>query len=336
MAATTGTQAAHLESRLASDPYRFDFFRAVRLLEALHRDHPRTGCASTPAEDFVRFGQAASMAFAPSTLHRYEQRAGGLPPRLIVHFFGLLGPNGPLPAHLTELAHERDFNAHDSTLIEFLNVFHHRFLALFYRAWAVNQKAVDYDRPEESHFARYFGSLFGLGFESLQNRDAVPDSAKLFFSGRLTPQCRNAEGLAAILTTYFGLPVRVETFAGRWLEIPADSLCHLGASPASGRLGATTLVGARIWDCQLNFRLRLGPMSLAELERLLPGGDSFRRLKAWVLNYVGDEFFYDAQLVLRAAEVPPVHLGQTGRLGWTTWLQTAPFVRDADDLILQS
>ncbi len=334
MAATTGPETTHLENCLAADPYRFDFFQAVRLLEALHRDHPRVGCALTPAEDFLRFGQAASMSFAPSTLQRYEQRAA-LPPRLIVHFFGLLGPNGPLPAHITEFAHEREFNAHDSTLVEFLNVFHHRLLSQFYRAWAVNQKAVDFDRPEESRFARYFGSLFGLGMESLQNRDAVSDSAKLFFSGRLAPQCRNSEGLAAILTSFFGLPVRVETFAGRWLELPADSLCRLGESPASGSLGQTTLVGARMWDCQLNFRLRLGPMTLAELENLLPDGESFHRLKAWVMNYVGDEFFWDAQLVLKAAEVPQISLGQAGRLGWTSWLRSVPFTRDADDLVLQ-
>ena len=334
MATTTGPEATHLEDQLAADPYRFDFFRAVRLLEALHRDRPRIGCAPTPAEDFVRFGQASSMSFAPSTLQSFELRTD-LPPRLIVHFFGLLGPNGPLPSHITEFAYEREFNAHDPTLIEFLNVFHHRLLALFYRAWAANQKAVDFDRPEESRFARYFGSLFGIGMESLQNRDAVADFAKLFFSGRLAPQCRNSEGLSAILTSYFGLPVRVENFVGRWLDLPADSLCRLGESPASGSLGQTTLVGARMWDCQLKFRLRLGPMCLADLEHLLPEGEAFLRLKTWVMNYVGDEFFWDAQLVLQAAEVPSIQLGQASRLGWTSWLRTGPFTRDADDVILQ-
>lgn len=335
MVTTTGPQTSDLEAELAADPCRFDFFRAVRLLDAVHSERPPTGCSLTPAEDIARFGQEASMSFAPSTLARYEPRAD-LPPRLIVHFFGLLGPNGPLPAHITEFARERERNAHDPTLVEFLNVFHHRLLSLFYRAWAVNQKAVDFDRPAESQFARYIGSLFGLGMESLQNRDAITDWAKLYFSGRLAPQSRNAEGLAAILSSFFGLPVRIETFAGRWLDLPESSLCRLGESPASGSLGETTLVGERIWDCQLSFRLRLGPMSLAELQRLLPGGDSFRRLKCWVLNYVGEEFFWEVQLVLKAAEVPPMRLGEMGRLGWTSWLRTAPFTRDADDLVLQA
>jgi type VI secretion system protein ImpH len=76
-------------------------------------------------------------------------------------------------------------------------------------------------------------------------------------------------------------------------------------------------------------------MRLADLEHLLPEGEAFRRLKTWVMNYVGDEFFWDAQLVLQAAEVPPIQLGQASRLGWTSWLRTGPFTRDADDVILQ-
>ena len=106
------------------------------------------------------------------------------------------------------------------------------------------------------------------------------------------------------------------------MELPADSVCRLGDSPASGSLGQTTIVGARMWDCQLKFRLRLGPMRLADLEHLLPDGEAFRRLKAWVMNYVGDEFFWDAQLVLLAAEVPSISLGLGGRLGWTSWLRS--------------
>ncbi len=65
---------------------------------------------------------------------------------MLVRFFGLFGPNGPLPIHLTEYAHERQLQAKDNTFVEFCNVFHHRLLSLFYRAWAVNQKSVDFDR----------------------------------------------------------------------------------------------------------------------------------------------------------------------------------------------
>ena len=118
------------------------------------------------------------------------------------------------------------------------------------------------------------------------------------------------------------------------MTLPEGSVCRLGATPESGTLGVTAIVGSRIWDCQLKFRIRLGPMTLADLSRLLPTGASFRRLKTWVLNYLNEEFFWDAQLVLQREEVPETCLGRAGLLGWTTWLKSVPFAHDAEDLIL--
>jgi predicted component of type VI protein secretion system len=47
------------------------------------------------------------MIFAPAELAAWWP-ASGRPARLLVYFFGLLGPNGPLPLHLTEYARERN------------------------------------------------------------------------------------------------------------------------------------------------------------------------------------------------------------------------------------
>src|SRR5262249_45904204 len=148
-------------------------------------------------------------------------------------------------------------------------------------------------------------------------------------------QTRNAEGLEAIVRDFFGVTTKLSTFVGRWLSLPKDSLCRLGASRESGSLGATVIVGSRTWTCQLHFRLRLGPMHFEEYERMLPTGSSFRRLRDWVKLYTGDQYSWDVQLVLNKDEVPSIQMGKSGRLGWTTWLKTAPFTHDADDLVLQ-
>jgi type VI secretion system protein ImpH len=251
-----------------------------------------------------------------------------------VRLFGLFGPHGPLPPHVTEYAHDRNLHYGDRTITAFCNVFHHRLLSFFYRAWAVNQKSADLDRADEQRYATYIGSFFGIGMDSLQERDAVSDWAKLYFAGRLANQTRNAEGLEAILQQYFEIRTRIETFVGRWMDLPRDSVCQLGHSRETGQLGVNTIVGKRFWECQLNFRIHMGPMKLKDYQRMLPGGDAFLRLKYWVLNYCGEHFFWDIQLVLEAPEVPQTCLGQAGRLGWTTWLKTKPFTRDADDLCL--
>jgi len=348
MESASRAAAPDLIAQFQATPFAFDFFRAVRLLEARHRKSARIGESHHPREDPIRFGQNPSLAFAPSTLEAFRNAENGRAPKMLVRFFGLFGPNGPLPQHITEYAHERQLHEKDNTFVEFCDIFHHRLLSLFYRAWAVNQKTVDFDRAEESlndelprsedwsgpRFALYIGSLFGLAMESLRSRDELSDWAKLFYSGRLSCQSRNAEGLGAIVQEYFGMPAQILTFFGQWLTLTPASVCKLGESPASGSLGVTTIVGSRFWDCQLKFRIRLGPMKLVDLQRMLPIGKSFRQLKCWVLNYLGEEFFWDVQLVLKAAEVPQTTLGQGGLLGWTTWLKSKPFTRDAEDVVL--
>lgn len=322
-----------LIEEIAKNFFAFDFFRAVRLLECRHPELPRIGHSFSPSQDPVRFGQRPSLTFAPSTLEPPTVGANGIP-KVFANFFGLFGPHGPLPLHLTEYAHERERHFDDPTITGFLNLFHHRLFSFFYRAWADNQKALDLDRLDEQRFALYLGSFFGIGMEAMQNRDAVSDSAKLYYSGRLACQTRNAEGLEAIIGDFFGMKTEFQTFSGRWLELPPDCLCQLGVSPETGSLGVTSLVGSRFWDCQLSFRIRMGPLSLADYQRMLPTGKSFQRLRSWVLNYLDERLNWDLQLVLQAAEVPSVSLGQAGQLGWTTWLKTGPFTRDPDDLIL--
>jgi type VI secretion system protein ImpH len=326
-----------IEQALASAPFEFDFFLAVRMLETAHQEMPRVGESVSPRQDPVRFGQNPSLAFAPATLESFSPATDELPARLQVYFLGLFGPNGPLPFHLTEFAHERLHANRDPSLTRFLDVFHHRMLSLFYRAWADSRKAVDLDRPAESKHSRYFGSFFGFGLPSMFDRDAVPDWAKLFFTGRLAAPNRNPEGLEAILREDLGVPVKMITFFGQWINLPAGALCSLGASRENGLIGQTAVVGSRLWVGHFKFRLRIGPLRFSEFRRLLPDASLFKRLKDWVLNYTGREFVWDANLVLKAAEVPEVRLGALdggGLLGWTSWLKSRPFQKDAEDLLL--
>lgn len=335
MAGPDGQTTDSLIAELAEKPYAFDFYAAVRLLQRCFPRQPRIGHSWSPAQDPVRFAQSPALDFAPSTLEPMRSKDPSRPPVLYSRHFGLFGPNGPLPLCLTEYARERILHHGDVTFPAFCNVFHHRLLSFFFRAWANAQKTVDFDRPGDQHWSHFVGSLIGLGMDSLLERDSVPDRAKLYFAGRLVQQNRNAEGLEAIVQDFFGVRTEVQTFVGRWLKLPPGSTCRLGDSPATGVLGVTIIVGSRFWTCQLHFRLRMGPMNLAEYERLLPIGDSFHRLCDWIRQYSGEHFSWDVILVLTRDEVPVIQIGKAGRLGWTTWLKTKPFEQDAEDLILQ-
>ncbi|MET0026310.1 MAG: type VI secretion system baseplate subunit TssG [Candidatus Thiodiazotropha sp.] len=328
------THALGLYDQLRQGPYRFDFYQAMRRLECAYPNKPRLGETRHARDDNIRLGQDPTMAFQPSTLSSFREGKDGIPPRLGVYFYGLFGPNGPLPLHLTEYVYERKNNHRDATLVQFLDLFHHRLLSLFYRVWADCQPTVSYDRPEQDRFGDYLGSLFGIGTEHLQLRDAMPDLAKRHYAGRLACQTRNAEGLEAILRDFFRLPVRIDEFVGCWIDLPDNSRCRLGQSEDISTLGSTIILGDRVWQGQQKFRIVLGALSFTDYQRMLPGGESLKRLIAVVKNYIGDELDWELQLILAEAEIPPLQLNGTSQLGWTSWSAQQPLGRDGDDLTL--
>ena len=336
MAGKFGDQTHALKLRFLENPVGLSFFQAVRRLECHFSDKPRVGYATRSSDEPVQFCQESSLRFPPATLQRYEQATETSKPRLIVNFLGLLGPQGPMPLHLTDYIHDRELNHNDHTLARFLDIFNHRMISLFYRAWACERQTVSYDRPHEDRFSVYIGSLIGIGLDSLCHRDNVPDVAKLHFSGHLSCQTRHAEGLCAILERYFGIKTSIEEFIGQWVRIPETYRCRLGQSADSATVGVNATVGSQLWDCQQKFRIVLGPMSLKKYEQMLLGGNSYATLKDWVRNYVGDGLSWELQLILKASEVPKIRLGKSGRLGWTTWVQSYPFEQDVKDLKLQS
>jgi len=325
--------ARALFAELAAEPYRHDFYHALRRLECAFRDHPRWGQARSPKEEPVRLGQEPSLSFAPSSLASFIEGTDREPPRLMQHVFGLLGPNGPLPLHLTEYARERQRHAGDRAFVQFVNFLQHRFISLFYRAWAQAQPHVNLDRPSEDRFAVFVGSLIGLGRPALAGRDEVADFAKLFHASTLVRQVRNAEGLGAILKHYFQLPVTVHEFIGRWMLLGDRERTRL--SQPGAELGGGAVLGGSVWDGQHKFRIELGPLTLRQYEDFLPSGRHLTALVAWVRLYTCLELDWDARLVLKKNEVPALSLGRSGRLGWTTWLGHRPDT-DANDLCLDA
>ncbi len=259
-----------LLEELDREPYAFDFFQAIRLLDCARPDTPQTGHSAALKDDPFRLAQEPSMAFAPATLSEMERANDFHPPRLIQRFFGLLGPQGPLPVHLTDYARTRIRHHEDHTFMRFLDIFHHRMLGLFYRSWARVRPTVNFDDGSRDRFGEYVTSVFGLGMDSLENRDAMPDTPKRHFAGLLGGQTKHADGLLAIIRGYFSLPTEMEQFVGQWIELPSDCQCQMGSSASNSKLGQTITIGSHVWDCQQKFRLVMGPLDLVEYYHLLP------------------------------------------------------------------
>ena len=326
----TGSDDLTHYAQLRADPTKFHLFQALRVIEAEHSDMPRLGTSRRAAQDKVRLGQEAELAFPTSTIADFQ---AGSPAVLTNRAFGLFGPMGPLPLHLTEYARERRRNFRDTTFIAFANTFTHRLMSLFYRAWAAGQPAPSFDRPDQDPFERKVAAISGFYGKGLAKRDLMPDMAKRYFAGHLASGTKTAEGLVSVLQSFFDAPVHLQQFVGAWLDLEPDDRWQLGR-PAG--LGRSTSIGTRVWSRASKFRILVGPLSLTDYRRFLPGQGAIERLEAIVRNFAGDALDWDVNVILRAADVPRVALGGVNAaLGHTTWVGVRrDNARDADDLYL--
>ena len=336
MAAESGAGSDGLShiSRLAREPDRYHLFQALRVLEAHFADQPRLGESTRSAQDKVRLGQEAELAFPPSTIASFKDGKGDAPAVLINRFFGLFGPHGPLPIHMTEYARDRQRNHRDPTLVAFADMLTHRMLSLLYRAWSSAEPAPNFDRGEDPYAVRV-ASLIGWNGDELRQRDPAPDALRLHFSGHLGREPRNPEGLVSILSDYLGMPVSLQEFVGSWLELEPDDQWQMGGMAL---LGQSASVGSKVWSRAAKFRLRIGPVTLDQYRELLPGSRALAEVRGIVRTYIGETLDWDLQLVLAGDEVPRASLGGTARLGLTSWIgspadpdEERP---DAEDLFL--
>jgi type VI secretion system protein ImpH len=337
-----------LFERVAAAPHEYDFFQLMRRVEALTPHLPRLGTAPRPSEEAVRLAQDVSLAFAPAPLAALTRTNGRVQtnaPRLSQRFFGLLGPNGPLPLHLTDFARERIMHHGDAAFAHLLDLLLHRFLLLFYRASSLGRPANSLDRPSD-RFAFYVGSLIGFADDASRRRDAASDFARLHFAGLINMQTRPLEVLEAITGAVLRVPVRVEPFCGHWMTLERTERTRLQtrgthaqqsqARSSMARLGSGAMLGGHVWDRQHKFRLVIGPLSLAQYEALLPGGAALAPLVALVRQHLNRELAWDAKLILHAGEVPAFRLGRYGRLGYSAWLAQRERRHDAADLALDA
>ncbi|MCK0149291.1 type VI secretion system baseplate subunit TssG [Marivita sp. S6314] len=320
----------HLEG-LVRDPKSHHIFQAMRILEAQLGDTPRFGESRRPRQDKVRFGQEPYLGFPPSTISDLEPQKGDQPQKLVNLFFGFFGPHGPLPLHLTEYARSRRVHHRDPTFVAFADMLTHRVMSLLYRAWVRGHPTAAFDRGDNSETETKIAALGGYHGEHLRSRDAMPDLAKRHYAGLLSAGPRNAEGLVAILNGFFDADVSLEEFVGEWLTLEPDDRWILSGA---GGLGQTTCVGERVWSHSSKFRLRIGPLSLEDYKKFLPGTPALNRLRAIVKNYIGDQFDWDVNLVLKGEDVPQAQLGSTTQLGLTSWVGSEDHPPEVADLYL--
>jgi type VI secretion system protein ImpH len=296
------------------------------------------GRYSPPLREAVRFRSRLSLEFPPSQLYQVDRSGaddGERPPEMTVAFMGLTGPLGVLPTHYTELVMERA-RYKDRALWEFLDIFNHRLISLFYRAWEKHRFPVAYERGEGDRFTEYLFHMIGMGTRGLRGRLGVPDQALLLYGGLIAQRPHSGDSIRAILSDYFEAPARIHQFAGQWLKLEEENLTRLGV--ANSELGTNAIAGTRVWDDQSKFRVQFGPLTFEKFSSFLPISPQFKQAAQLTRYLAGLEFDFDIQLTIKADQVFGCVLTTRAKrkpmLGWTTWLRTKPFTQDDSQVVL--
>jgi type VI secretion system protein ImpH len=371
MASADGGKRDSVSRELIQAAYRFDFFQAVRLLEHRLRDDESSRAARDagaqgqgvgrdlrPRDEAVRFRAQPSLSFPAGAIAEIRQPplspetpAGPRPAEMVVTFLGLTGPSGVLPRHYTELLLERG-REKDYALRDFLDLFNHRLISLFYRAWEKYRWLVAYERsrldgpgtePDLATGGLY--CLVGMGTARLRGRLEVDDEVFLHYSGHFAHFPRSASALESLLSDHLDMPVRVLQCRGQWLHLDPDDRAVMPTmrdpDGQNNQLGLNVVVGDRIWDVQSKFRLRIGPLTWRQFRSLMPNGAALRPLCQITRTYVGPALDFDVQPVLMPEEVPPCRFSSDPEegpyLGWNTWTPTAvtPSCLPVDDAVFQ-
>jgi type VI secretion system protein ImpH len=307
--------------------------------------------ASLPGEAVrgpIRFASHQTLSFPPGEIHALEPVGTTAPigARLIVNLMGLTGALGALPQVYTELAlkslHERN-----PAFTRFLDLFNDRLLNLFHQAWRryrLPALVESFGRHGTDPVREILYSIAGFGFASLRNLQSFEDESLLYYAGLFGQAPKSAISLERLVGDFTGLPARIEQFQPRRIPIPADEQTRLPGVDRPGhfaQLGIDAVIGEATLDVQGCFRVVLGPLTYRSFLDYLPGRLSVLRLKDLIRTYVGPEFSYEIQLVLRSDQIPACVLGgqsevEAPRLGWNSWAITLPPLEDADDTLFDA
>ncbi len=340
MEPSRGRAADTLERRLYEAGYGFDFFQAVRLLMRLNPVARPVGYETKPSDEVVRFGTRVSLEFPASAVHEVERpQSAGSVAHMTISFFGLMGTQGVLPLHYTEHMLARG-EAGDKTMAEFLNVFNHRWISLFYKVWEKHRLPVAYERSalegkKLDRISRYVFDLVGMGTAGLRDRMSVPDTALILYAGLISQRPRSASALRGVLRDYFRIPVVIREFLGSWYALDEADRSRMMRNGLHNQLGIGAVAGDEVWDQQSRFTIRLGPLRMERFRAFLPDGNAIQPLRDLTRFFIGIAMAFDVQLVLQQDDVPACSLvddaGAAPRLGWNTWLKLDEFRHHPDD-----
>lgn len=344
MAPQSRRKSTSISEKLFTEPYRFSFFQATRLLQGLvrkwqNKGKPRSiGHDLVPKEESIRFSSLLSLQFASAEVIKIQKHNRIVHTdkqdiaELQVSFLGLTGQSGVLPSYLTELQLHR-LREKDTSFRDFLDIFNHRAVSLFYRAWEKYRLPFNYERTHLENkksadpITKAFEALLGVNDSVIQKQLPVHPEELIYYAGLFSTQRRSANALEASLSEYMDIPIAINQFKGEWMSLSEDDRCQLPLYPLGGKnncLGVDTVIGDQVYTMEGKFEIVIGPLNKSEFENIMPDSERMEALSRFTKMFVGETQHFDVKYQLEEDSVSEWILDEeldgSRRLGWNTWL----------------
>lgn len=295
-----------------------EIFGLLQDMERAAPGKPQIGKSRRAADDIVRFGHAPHLSFAVVTAEQdAKPPAAGLPEYLRVYFMGLLGPMGPMPLQMTELAMFEKRYAKGRPYGAFLDILANRMIQLFYRAWADAEPTASAGRSDGDLFRHYVAAL---GAEADAGPHEEVDRIQLALIGHAghTAGRRSPAAIADAATDILSIEAEVVEFVGVWRALDPGDATRLGDRGLG--LGGGATIGLSVYTVQDTCLVRLKFTDLATFEAHLPGTQGFTLVSRVLSALVPAHLDWRVEYELPRREVPAAKLGSGARLGWTGWM----------------
>lgn len=312
-----------LRALLESEGPKFNFFQAVQLLQRLHRGAVPVGEGGPPSKEAIRFRHDPNLVFHSSDVGGIRLRVprhGLMFSEVTTTFLGLSGTASPLATPMVE-AVLRDVEDGGS-LRDFYDIFHHRLISLFYRAWKRNRMYASHRLDGSDRLTRRALAFVGVdGFGAAPSL-GVPPIDLLALAPLLGLRTRSARTLEIVLGTVFpGIGASVQGFIARRVRLSDDQCAKLGVQ--NGTLGTNFTIGRSVLDRSGRFGVQIGPVDYELFEALLPGGQHHTKLREIVQQFTRGVLESEVEVLLKEDQTPRFQLGSKGAmLGVTTTLRS--------------
>ena len=171
-------------------------------------------------------------------------------------------------------------------------------LTLYYKAWAYNEQAVDYDR-KHGLISHIIGALTGSVSDIYyDNTEIVSENFEKSFARFLSLAIRSKDGLENILNAYFNIPVKVITNIETKHNIPKKYYCKLG-SRQTCTLGKNAQIGTHYLSNSKKIRIEFEVPDFKQCQKLLPGTIEFERISYILNTYLNKPMEYSIRYIIK-------------------------------------